>query len=112
MVSFDKKSGFEFATVIKNNVVMLVITNIDIKDDFVNFVVLIVQTCAGKKRAVIKNFFKGQPKFTNQMFVLSPNLPTAAAILFRCLSCQGFNLIVSRWFPLFLSQSEPICNLH
>ena len=46
------------------------------------------------------------------MFLLSPNLPTAAAILFLCLSCQQLS---SDWFSLVsivFNQSGPICNLH
>ena len=39
------------------------------------------------------------------MFLLSPNLPTAAAILFLCLSCQQFS---SDWLSLVSIVFEPI----
>ena len=46
------------------------------------------------------------------MFLFSPNLPTAAAILFLCLSCQELS---SDWLSLVSIVFEPIrtiCNLH
>ena len=52
--------------------------------------------------------------FLNQnMFLFSPNLPTAAAILFLFVCpVNSSNLIILGCFLLFLSQSEPICNMH
>ena len=44
--------------------------------------------------------------------LLPPKLPTAAAILFLFTLSTALILLALVGFPLFLSQSEPICNLH